>query len=121
MPLDYPCGLNVDGVVVLDTQVDGGVDAIEIVYPLGERFTSGSIAPLQGERFWRLYVNPSDKALVEQQAEVSVQLDDDGAIITLIPGDIDSEYKIGPGVRALLGTQELRALRVDLGRLRISR
>jgi hypothetical protein len=101
--------------MVFHMQPDGGVDGIEILHPLGNDLRSGSILPRPQERYWRLFLEPSDKGLIERNAELTVERVEGAAILRIAPGDVDSRYLIGPNVAALVGANELLGLAIDLG------
>lgn len=109
-----PKGLNIDGLMVFDMQMDGGVDGIEIIQPLGADLISATLPPRPAERYWRLFLEPSDKRLVERDSELALERDDRSAILRIASGDVDSKYLVGPSVTALVGANELRGLAIDL-------
>lgn len=109
-----PKGLNIDGLMVFDMQQDGGVDGIEILQPLGPDLVSGTVPPRAGERYWRLFLQPSDKDAVERNAELVMERSERAATLRIADGDVDARYLIGPCVTALVGTNELRGLTIDL-------
>jgi hypothetical protein len=62
-----PRGLNVDGYVIFDMQSDGGLDGIELLCPLGLDLTSSRAFPRPQETYWRLFLDPSRKDIIEPE------------------------------------------------------
>lgn len=106
--------LNLDGLIIIDMQLDGGVEGIEILYPLGVDLVSTTLRPRERERYWRLFLAPSDKDLIQQEAIVTGERIGSTATLRFATGDVDSRYLVGPGARALVGANELRGLEFNL-------
>ena len=109
-----PKGLNIDGLVIFDMQSDGGVDGIELLCPLGIDLTSRRAFPRLQETYWRLFLDPSGKDVVEPDVKVVVQRLDHFLNVRFMTGDVDSKYLLGPGITALVGANELLGLRIEM-------
>lgn len=117
-PVSCPAGFTIDGLFTFDMQVDGGLDAVEIFLPTGihptarSDFNAGLIPARPREKYWRLFLEPSG----EGAESFEVGFEREGGILTFPfgPSEIDAKYLVGPGVTALVGSNELRGFRVDL-------
>ena len=109
-----PKGLNIDGSLTFDMQSDGGVDGVEILFPLGSGLNSGTGHARPGEKYWRLFLEPNRKDVSEPEVELLMERIEDQVTFRFVRGDIDSKYLIGPGVTALVGDNELKGLSVEL-------
>jgi hypothetical protein len=107
-------GLTIDHLMIFDMQEDGGVDVVEILHPLGPGLRERRIEPDPKEEYERLFLEPSDKDLVELHAQLEFERAGHLAIFRIAPGTVDKHHLIGPGVNALVGNDELRGISVDL-------
>lgn len=107
-------GLNLDGLIDIDMQSDGGVDGIEILQPLGGGLGSITVHPVDPKNYWRLFLEPSDKDVIEKNAIVKMERQQRIVTLRFAPGDIDAKYLIAPGTKALVGANEFRGLEIDL-------
>jgi hypothetical protein len=112
--LKYPKGLNIDALMIFDMQEDGGVDAVEILQPLGDDLVTGYVLPRPWEKYWRLFLEPEDKETVERNAILRMERNDSVATLRFVEGTVDSRYLIGPGVTALVGANDLYGISIDL-------
>lgn len=109
-----PNGLNIDGLMIFDMQMDGGLDGIEILQPLGPDLRSTTVPPRPAERYWRLFLEPSNKGLIERDSELVMERGDGTVTLRIASGHLDSRYLIGPCITALVGANELRGLAIDI-------
>jgi hypothetical protein len=109
-----PKGLNIDGLMIFDMQIDGGVDGIEILQSLGASLATATKPPRPSEKYWRLFLEPIDQRRVEQDSELVLERDEHFATLRVAPGEADSRYLVGPGVVALVGSNMLLGLVIDL-------
>lgn len=87
---------------------------VEILHPLGPGLRVRRIAADPKEEYERLFLEPSDKDLVEQHAQLEFERAGHLAIFRISPGEVDEHHLIGPGVNVLVGNDELRGISVDL-------
>jgi hypothetical protein len=116
-PRGSPRGLSIDHGVIFDMQPDGGVDGIEIFCDLGIDLASRREAPRRGEKYCRLFLNPSGKEIFEPEVKLAMQRYNNVLTIRFLNGAVDSRYLLGPGVTALVGANELLGLSIDMIKL----
>lgn len=109
-----PRGLSIDHLVIFDMQSDGGVDGIEILCPYEMDLTSRRAFPRLQETYWRLFLDPSGKYIMEPDVKLVMQRLDHFLNVRFKAGDVDSKYLLGPGIAALVGANELLGLRIDM-------
>ena len=109
-----PRGLSIDHLVIFDMQPDGGVDGIEISHIFGIDYASRREAPRKGEKYYRLFLDPSGKETGEPDVKLVMQRRGDVLTIRFLNGAVDSKYLLGPGVTALVGANELLGLSIDM-------
>lgn len=83
-----PKGLTIDHLMIFDMQADGGVDVVEILQPLGPGLHERRIAPDPNEEYERLFLEPSDKDLVEQHAQLEFERAGHLAVFRIAPGTV---------------------------------
>ena len=109
-----PKGLSIDHLVIFDMQSDGGVDGIEIFCPYEMRSVSRRALPRPQETYWKLFLDPSAKEIMTPDVEVVMNRLDRFLNIRFKDGSVDAKYLLGPGVTALVGTNELLGLRIEM-------
>lgn len=113
-PRGSPKGLSIDHQVIFDMQSDGGVDGIEILCPYEMDLSSRRAFPRLQETFWRLFLDPNKKEIMEPDVKFVRQRPDRFLNIQFKGGDVDAKYLLGPGVTALVGANELLGLRIEM-------
>ena len=110
----FPRGLNIDGLAIFDMQLDGRVDGIEILCPLGMDLSATKAFPRAREKYWKLILDPSGKDIIAPDVEVVMHRLDRFLNIRFKDGNVDAKYLLGPGVTALVGAEELLGLQIEM-------
>lgn len=108
-----PQGFDADG-LIFDMQDDGGVDSVEIPRSLVPGLVDRDIIPDPKEKYWRMFLELSDRHLVERHAQLEFERVGNLAIFKISSGAVEKNYLIGPGVNAMVGDGELRGISIDL-------
>lgn len=113
-----PKGLNIDSLLIFDMQADGGLDAIEILVRLDSVLKPGYIVPRWGEeQYWRLFLEPSHDHVGAPDVSVSVEWVDHVLTCRWSDQAADTNYQLGPGVTALVGSGRLLGIQTNLAGL----